>query len=182
MRRFTARQRARYRRPVRTTAVALLGAWVIACGGSGSDAASSSSSSPPALASAAAADRAPLEPFTPPSPRGCAAAGAYDFCFAFDTGTPLAVHVALPRAASAGAPAVVRFARVVAGVPKRNLDEVKFTLERGGDELVLYFQVDPAEYRVGFGFGEGADEVFGWSPIVEVGAAPVATRFTLDAP
>jgi hypothetical protein len=130
--------------------------------------------------------RAPVATFTPPSPRGCSAAGAYDFCFAFDTGTPLAVHVTLPRVAREGDVCVVHFQRVVEGVPKRNLDEVKFRLPATKQELDLYFQVDPAAYRIGFGAdadGDGAPEGpgddVGWSPIVDVGAEPMATAFAI---
>jgi hypothetical protein len=148
---------------------------LVACGGS------SSENAP--LAGATVLE-APIETFVPPSTRGCSAATSYDFCFAFDSGTPLAVHVTLPRVAPAGSVAVVRVARVTPGVPARNLDEVKFKLPRASAELGLYFQVDPGAVRIalgvdadGDGVADGPGDDFGWSPIVTIENQPIATHF-----
>lgn len=161
---------------VRSAAV-LIALLLVACGS-----AAPSSAEPEALDSAEISDHATLEPFDPPSPRGCGGAAAYDFCFAFDTGTPLAVRVALPRPADARAVAVVRFQHV-AGASKRNLDEVKFIVKETTSSPDLYFQVDPGTYRVGFGFdvdGDGKEDVFGWSALVDVGTDPIATTFSVS--
>lgn len=145
-------------------------------------------------------DRAPVEAFVPPTPAGCAGAGAYDVCFAFEAATPLAVHVKLPDGARPKAIAVVHFHRVPPDVrTKQTLNQVKFPIGNAA-ELNLYFQVYPGEYRIvvgvdadGDGNPEGPGDDLGWSSasadvpvvdesgaaIVDVGTTPIATTFSL---
>ncbi len=145
--------------------------------------------------------RAPVTPFTPPTPPGCAGASAYDACFAIADATPLEVRARLPRALPPDTVAFVRFHRASGTPEPLDLDRMKFKV-RGGGELLLYFQVRPGAYLVevgvdsdGDGDPEGPADDLGWSAaspevavadeadaaIVDVGATPIATAFTLAA-
>lgn len=178
------------RRPVTLCLLAIAG-----CGSATSDA-------PPSLEGASIGGaRAPVSSFTPPTPPGCAGAGAYDACFAIVDATPLEVRARLPRALPANAVAFVRFRRASGTSDPLDLDRMKFKV-RGGDELLLYFQVRPGAYLVevgvdsdGDGNPEGPADDLGWSAaspdvavadaagaaIVDVGTTPIATAFTLAA-
>jgi len=118
---------------------------------------------------------ASVETFTPPSPLGCAAAGAYDYCFAFDRGTPLAVRVALPSATPTDAVAEVSF-HVEDGHVDAVLNEVRFSVKPDRDALVLYFQVYPATYIIDVSVA-GAR---GTTERIDVGASPIATSVALE--
>jgi hypothetical protein len=120
-------------------------------------------------------DLATVETFTPPSPLGCSAAGAYDYCFAFTGGTPLAVRVELPKETAADAVGVVRFHKED-GKPSAVLDEVKFELKADRPSLVFYFQVYPATYTIDV----QVDGASGTSDPVEVGATPIVASVTLQ--
>jgi hypothetical protein len=172
---------------------------VLAMIGAGCSAHASDAPPDERLASATVSDgRAMLEPFVPPALPGCAGATAYDLCFAFDHATPLAVHVTLPRPTVAKTVAIVRFVRD-GEASTLVADHVAFTVgER--DSLDLYFQVYPGAYRIavgvdldGDGNPEGPRDALGWSSaapgdvvtderdaaLVDVGATPIATAFTL---
>jgi hypothetical protein len=143
--------------------VATLGALIAAAGCGGAD------------DGAARRDvRAAVAPFTPPSPPGCAGAGAYDYCLAFDHATPLAVRVELPSTAPAGAVGVVRF-HLVDGAPAEVLNQTRFALPHARRELVFYFQVFPATYVVDIQVG---DETATTLPL-EIGNVPIETSLTL---
>jgi hypothetical protein len=117
---------------------------------------------------------APVATFTPPSPRGCAGAAAYDYCFAFDGATPLAVRLELARATGESAVGAVRF-RATAGSPAAVLDSVTFALAKGRAELVYYFEVYPATYTVEVEVaGDQAS-----TPPLDIGGAPVETWLTV---
>lgn len=152
------------------------------------------------LASATLEGHAPVSPFVPPQPAGCAAATAYDLCFAFHDATPLAVAVQLSEPAQPGAIAVVHFHRHDQTNDKRVLDGVKFSVRAATRELRLYFQVYPGSYRIevgvdadGDGDPEGAGDLVGWSSasaaaptvdeagasLVDVASSPIETSFAL---
>jgi len=131
-----------------------------ACGGTSEDAT-------PAAAGA-------VTTFTPPSPRGCSNAGAYDYCFAFDRATPLAIRVELAAETPDGAVGNVRF-HTEAGTPAAVLNDVSFGLPAAKAALAFYFQVYPATYTVDVDVA-GAHATT--SP-VEIGDAPVATSVVL---
>jgi hypothetical protein len=143
---------------------------------------------------------APVSPFVPPAIAGCAAATAYDVCFAFDGATPLAVVVQLPEAAHPKAIASVHFRRDDGTHDKRVLDGVKFPIEGAKRELRLYFQVYPGSYRIevsvdadGDGNPEGPGDLVGWSSenhdqpiidearaaLVDVATSPIEASFAL---
>ncbi len=148
----------------RTTLIALtLGA--AACGGSGD-----ASSQDPALTSA------PVTSFTPPSPRGCAAAAsAYDYCFAFRGGTPLAIRVDLALATPPHAKGAVRFQRVD-GSPAAVLDDVEFGLPASKRDHVFYFEIYPGTYTVDVAV---AGEAGSTLPLV-IAEDPVETWLSLE--
>jgi len=154
----------------------------------------------PTLASATIPGHAPVSPFVPPAPAGCAGATAYDLCFAFEGATPLAVVVQLPEAARPQAIAVVHFRRDDDTQDKRVLDGVKFPVSDAKRELHLYFQVYPGSYRIevgvdadGDGNPEGPGDLVGWSSdggaraivdeadsaLVDVASAPIEATFAL---
>lgn len=152
------------------------------------------------LSSGAVDARAPVSAFVPPTPRGCAAAAAYDVCFAFDGATPLAIRATLPPGARTRTVGVVRFHRASGKRDHLQLDQLRFEV---GDarELRLYFQVYPDAYRIqvgvdadGDGNPEGPADLVGWSAtspevaaldeteaaIVEVADLPIETAFRLE--
>jgi hypothetical protein len=119
--------------------------------------------------------RAPASPFTPPTPPGCAGAGAYDYCFAFDGATPVALRVALPSATPEGAVVTLGFHRT-AGAPAAVLDDVSFSVPAARSELVFYFQVYPATYTIDVDIGDAS----GTTAPLDVGEAPVETWLALE--
>jgi len=152
------------------------------------------------LASATIPGHAPVSAFVPPQPAGCAAATAYDVCFAFEGATPLAVVIELPEAAHPQAIAVVHFHRDDETHDLRVLDGVKFPVSEAKRELRLYFQVYPGSYRIevgvdadGDGDPEGPGDLVGWSSdsvttpivdeaaasLVDVAASPIEATFAL---
>ncbi len=155
------RDRDRYRR--RVLGRLALAFSLVACGG----APSSSEEAPPPSETTTAT-------FTPPSPLGCSNAGGYDYCFAFDHATPLAVRVALPDATPEGAVGTVRFRRE-AGAPEAVLNSVSFALPAAKKDLVFYFQVYPATYTIEVDVsGDRATT----EPLA-IGELPVLTSLTL---
>lgn len=155
---------------------------LLACGAGGCGSSSSAPADAPSpnetLASATIPGHAPVSPFVPPAPAGCAGATAYDLCFAFHDATPLAVVVQLPDAARPQAIAVVHFHRDDDTRDKRVLDGIKFPVSDAKRELRLYFQVYPGSYRIevgvdadGDGDPEGPGDLVGWSS--ESVAAPI---------
>ena len=182
----------------------LTGMLVLAALGAGCTASTQDAQSVPGvLASANVNDgRAPLVPFDPPTPLGCAGAAAYDGCFAFDNATPLAVAIALPETAKKGALAIVRFHRIGDATKTLVANQVEFRVPARA-ELHLYFQVFAGSYRIEAGVdcdddGDafGPHDATGWSSvvtesavtdqgaaaIVDVADAPVATSFALALP
>jgi hypothetical protein len=152
------------------------------------------------LASATVNDgHAPVSPFVPPTPAGCAGATAYDLCFAFDKATPLAVNITLPESAASHAVGVVRFHRVSGAADAPVAEHVEFTFGEKRD-LRLYFQVYPGAYRISVGIDadgdgnpDGPRDAIGWSSstpgqavvdeasaaVVDVGSDPIETSFAL---
>ena len=151
-------------------------------------------------------ERAPLVPFDPPTPLGCAGAAAYDGCFAFDHATPLAVTIVVPESTKKGALAVVRFHPVTGDATNTAkalvANQVEFRVPARA-ELHLYFQVFPGSYAIEAGVDSdddgdafGAHDASGWSSvavesavtdqsaaaIVEVADAAVSTSFSLALP
>ena len=183
----------------------LVGWILLAAFGAGCSAgAQDTQTTPSNLASATVNDgRAPLVPFDPPTPRGCAGAAAYDGCFAFDNATPLAVHLTLPETTKKGAIAILRF-HPAAPTASRPLvaNQVEFRV-LARNELHLYFQVYPGSYQIEAGVDSdddgdafGPNDATGWSSatvesavtdqtsaaLVDVADTPVSTSFALALP
>ena len=188
---------------VRSALVALSLVSLVAMGCSSSSAPADTPAAPgEELASATISGHAPVSPFVPPQPAGCAAATAYDLCFAFEGATPLAVVIELPAAAHPKAIAAVHFHREDGTHDGRVLEGVKFPISDAKSELRLYFQVYPGSYRIevavdadGDGDPEGPVDLVGWSSesvsapivdeaaaaLVDVAASPIEATFALAA-
>ncbi len=143
----------------------LLALSLVACGGAPSEDAASKDSETAS---------APVTTFTPPSPLGCSNARGYDYCFAFDRATPLAIRVALAEPTPEGAVGTVRFHRE-AGTPAAVLNDVSFGLPASKTELVFYFQVYPATYTVDV----DVDGAHATTDPVEISDTPVETSLVL---
>lgn len=164
------------------------------------------------LETASATERlAPLTPFTPPVPAGCASAADYDGCFAFDGATPLEVVAHLPATLADGAVVTARFHRIdrddapAEPAQKRVLvaENVQFRVPADDTrrDVRLYFQVFAGRYQIELGVdahggGTAGTQLRGWSAtsddapvreqadaaIVEVAVAPVSTSLLLALP
>lgn len=156
----------------------------------------------PQAAGALSDERAPLVPFDPPTPLGCAGAAAYDGCFAFDHATPFKLTLGLPETTKKGSVVIVRFHRDGDSASTLVANQVEFRVQARA-ELNLYFQVFPGAYAIeagvdldGDGDAFGKSDATGWSAVsadravtqqasaalVDVADTPVSTAFALTLP